>query len=127
MFLSAYPHVYTQDINQALRFYRDLLGFKQTFQFPDKGQPDHVELRLGDSVIALTTNDAVKDDGVSAPTPGHPFQLTVWAEAADQAVEHLREAGVPVVIETHDHMSGNRRAYVTDPDDNWIAIVSRKK
>lgn len=127
MFLSAYPHLYTSDINQALVFYRDLLEFEQTFQFPDKGVPEHVELRLGDSVIALSSYAAAEKDSVSRPTPGHPFQLTVWAEDADQATDHLREAGVPVVIESEDHKAGNRRAYVTDPDGNWLAIVSREK
>ncbi|WP_047980208.1 VOC family protein [Ornithinibacillus contaminans] len=127
MFLSAHPDLYTKDIHQALKFYRDLLGFKQTFQFPKEGEPEHVELRLGDSMIAITTNTAAAIGGVSAPTPGHPFQLTVWADDADEEISRLQEAGVPVIIDTHDHKAGNRRAYVTHPDGNWVAIVSRKK
>ncbi|PTX55022.1 glyoxalase/bleomycin resistance protein/dioxygenase superfamily protein [Melghirimyces profundicolus] len=41
-------------------------------------------------------------------------------------INRLREAGVPVVIAPEDQKTGNRRAYVTDPDGNWVAIVSHK-
>ncbi|WP_066399580.1 VOC family protein [Neobacillus mesonae] len=127
MFLSAFPNLYTSDINRSLTFYRDLLEFEETFRFPDKGEPEHVELRLGDSMIALTTYAAAKEGSVSAPTPGHPFELTIWAEDADQAVNRLRVAEVPVVIEPKVHKAGVRRSYVSDPDGNWLAIVSRNK
>jgi catechol 2,3-dioxygenase-like lactoylglutathione lyase family enzyme len=43
---------------------------------------------------------------------------------ADDAVAGLRAAGVPVLVEPSGHVSGNRRAYVADPDGNWIAVVS---
>ncbi|MED4207609.1 VOC family protein [Neobacillus mesonae] len=127
MFLSAFPNLYTSDINRSLTFYRDLLEFEETFRFPDKGEPEHVELRLGDSMIALTTYTAAKEGSVSAPTPGHPFELTIWAEDADQAINRLRAAEVPVVIEPKVHKAGVRRSYVSDPDGNWLAIVSRNK
>lgn len=125
MFLSAFPSLYTSDINRSLTFYRDLLEFEETFRFPDKGEPEHVELHLGDSMIALTTHAAAKEGSVSMPTPGHPFELTIWAEDADEAINRLRVAAVPVVIEPKIHKAGILRSYVADPDGNWIAIVSR--
>ncbi|TLS36020.1 VOC family protein [Pseudalkalibacillus caeni] len=127
MFLSAFPSLYTTDINRSLRFYRDLLEFEETFRFPDKGEPEHVELRLGDSMIALVTYAVAKEASVSAPTPGHPFELTIWTEDTNQAINRLRRAAVPVILEPKDHVAGIRRAYVSDPDDNWLAIVSRNK
>ncbi|WP_409271556.1 VOC family protein [Neobacillus sp. SCS-31] len=127
MFLSVFPSLYTADINRSLKFYRDLLEFEETFRFPDTGEPEHVELRLGNSMIALTTYEAAKEGSVSSPTPGHPFELTIWAEDADQAIDRLRSAEVPVIIEPKVHKAGITRAYVSDPDCNWIAIVSRKK
>ncbi|MCG7346282.1 VOC family protein [Sporosarcina sp. ACRSL] len=126
MFLSAFPSLYTSDINSSLTFYRDLLEFEETFRFPDTGEPEHVELRLGNSLIALTTYAAAKEGSVSAPTTGHPFELTIWAEDAEHAINRLREAEVPVLIEPKVHNAGIRRSYVSDPDGNWVAIVSRK-
>lgn len=125
MFLSAFPNLYTLDINRSLTFYRDILEFEETFRFPAEGDPEHVELRLGDSMIALTTYAAAKEGSVSAPTPGHPFEISIWAENAGEAINRLREAGVSVVIEPKVHKAGVHRAYVSDPDGNWIAIVSR--
>lgn len=127
MFSSAFPSLYVTDIHQSLTFYRDLLEFEETFRFPDKGEPEHVELRLGNSLIALTTHAAAKEGSVDAPTPGHPFELCIWSENAYLAINRLRESGVPVLIEPKEHKAGVHRSYVSDPDGNWIAIVSRNK
>jgi lactoylglutathione lyase len=127
MFLSAFPSLYVFDMNQSLAFYRDLLEFEETFRFPDNGEPEHVELRLGDSLIGLTTYAAAKEGSVSAPTLGHPFELAIWAEDADEAISRLREARVPILVEPNVSNAGIVRSYVSDPDGNWLAIVSRKK
>ncbi len=41
----ALVNLYTRDIQAGLRFYRDLLGFTETFRTPTDGIPEHVELR----------------------------------------------------------------------------------
>jgi lactoylglutathione lyase len=84
-----------------------------------------VELRIGDVTLAVSSRDVVTDQGLPAPSGGHPFELVAWCDSADEAVAGLRAAGVPVVVEPHEHVAGNRRAYVTDPDGNWIALVSK--
>jgi len=119
-FLSVMPNLYVADIGQAAAFYRDLLGARQTFAVPT-----HVEFRLGDVTIALSSRDVLRDEGLTVPTPGHPMELVVWCDSADDAVATLRAAGVPVLVEPHDG-HGHRRAYVCDPDGNWIALVSDK-
>ena len=49
--------------------------------------------------------------------PGQPVRIRRGGE--------LRVAGVPVLVEPQRHVSGHDRAYVADPDGNWIAVVSR--
>jgi predicted enzyme related to lactoylglutathione lyase len=49
----------------------------------------------------------------------------VGCDSADDAVAALRAAGTPVLVEPYSHGSGFRRAYVADPDGNWIVIASR--
>jgi len=119
-FISVMPNLYVADIDRAAAFYRDLLGATQTFAVPT-----HLEFRLGDVTIALSSRDVVRDEGLLPPTAGHPMELVVWCDSADEAVAALRAAGVPVLVEPHDG-HGHRRAYVTDPDGNWIALVSDK-
>ncbi len=100
-FMSVMPNLYTADVERAVAFYRDLLGCTQTFRTPAVGPAEHVELRLGDITIALSSRDAVQEEGLPAPTAGHPMELVVWCH-------------------------GHRRAYVADPDGNWIVLVSKK-
>jgi catechol 2,3-dioxygenase-like lactoylglutathione lyase family enzyme len=41
----------------------------------------------------------------------------------DAAIARLRAARAPVLVEPYDHVAGHRRAYVADPDGNWLALV----
>jgi lactoylglutathione lyase len=126
-YLSVMPNLYTADVERAVAFYRDLLGSRQTFRSPAEGPAEHVELRLGDVSIALSSRDAVQREGLPAPTAGHPMELVVWCDSIDDAVAALHAAGTPVLVEPYSgHVSGHRRAYVADPDGNWIALVSKE-
>jgi lactoylglutathione lyase len=124
-FSSVMPNLYVADVERSAAFYRDLLGAAETFRTPADGPAKHVELRLGGVVIALSAATEVPLQGLPTPTPGHPFELVVWCDSADDAVEGLRAAGVPVLVEPSSHASGTCRGYVTDPDGNWVALVSR--
>jgi lactoylglutathione lyase len=42
MFVSSLVNLYTRDIEAELRFYRDLLGFAETFHTPAEGVPEQV-------------------------------------------------------------------------------------
>jgi lactoylglutathione lyase len=121
---SVMPNLYSADVERAAAFYRDRLGGTQTFRTPATGVPEHVELRLGDVIIAISSRDAVARQGLPAPHPGHPMELVVWCDSADDAVAALRAAGTPVLVEPHNHAAGHRRAYVADPDGTGIALVS---
>ncbi len=124
MFMSVMPNLYTADLERSAAFYRDLLGGTQTFRTPAEGPAEHVELRLGDVTVALSNRDAVQREGLPAPTAGHPMELVVWCDSADDAVAALRAAGTPVLVEPYS-AHAHRRAYVADPDGNWIALVSK--
>ncbi len=92
-FMSVMPNLYTADVERAVAFYRDLLGCTQTFRTPAVGPAEHVELRLGDITIALSSRDAVQEEGLPAPTAGHPMELVVWCDSTDDSVAALHAAG----------------------------------
>jgi lactoylglutathione lyase len=125
---SAFPIVYVEDLPAALRFYRDLLGFAVNYQFPEEGEPVFVGLDLNGSEIALAD---VSDPDAAAihgrplrPVSGHRFELCVYTEDVDGAVEELRAAGVTVLAEPVDQPWGERLAYVEDPDGNPVMITA---
>jgi lactoylglutathione lyase len=126
MFASAFVNLYTADIEAGLRFYRDLLGFQETFRTPVEGTPEHVELKLNGFGLGLGTVQAAKRvHGVDA-SPGSPAMvLVVWTDAFDAAFEQLKSAGVPVVQPPHDTGNNNRNALLRDPDGNLVEIVAK--
>lgn len=126
MFTSVMPHLYSADVERAATFYRDLLGGTETFRLPSEGPAEHVEVRIGDVTVALSAREAAERVGLPAPTAGHPLELVVWCDSADAAVAALRAGGTPVLLGPHDGEAGNRRAYVTDPDGNWVSLVSKR-
>lgn len=114
---------YTSDVARTVAFYRDLLGFQPTFRYPAEGTPEHVELRLGSSTLAVSGHAAVEAMGLPTPTPGHEQELVLGCASVDAAVDRLRAAGAPILVEPFDHVAGHRRAYAADPDGAWLALV----
>jgi len=126
MFESAFVNLYTRDIEAGLRFYRDLLGFKETFRTPKEGTPTHVELTLHGFGLGLGTVEAARRvHGIDA-SPGSPAMvLVVWAADVDRAFEKLAAAGAPVVQPPHHTGNNNRNALLRDPDGNLVELVAR--
>jgi catechol 2,3-dioxygenase-like lactoylglutathione lyase family enzyme len=125
MFTTSMPNIFTRDIEPALAFYRDRLGFSVTFQVPPQGRPEHVVLQLGDSRLALSTNRAIAAVGLD-PTSGNSFELVVWCDDVDGEAARLHAAGAVILVEPYNHIAGHRRAYLADPDGNWLALVDAR-
>lgn len=120
-------NLYTNDIEAGLRFYRDRLGFTETFRTPREGTPEHVELKLDGFLIGLGTVEAARRvHGVEA-APGRPAMvLVVWTDDVDAAYQELTAAGAPAVQPPHDTGNSNRNALLRDPDGNLVEIVAKR-
>jgi lactoylglutathione lyase len=126
MFVSALVNLYTRDIEAGLHFYRDLLGFAETFRTPTEGIPEHVELQLNEFTVGLGTVEAARRvHGIDA-APGTPAMvLVVWTDDVDDAFGKLVAAGVPVLQPPHDTGNNHRNALLRDPDGNLVEIVAK--
>lgn len=121
MFTETFPILSTRDLPRLVGFYRDVLGFTETYRFPAGGEPQYVSLRL----------DAGSDLGIgaepSAPVgPEQRFDLCVYADDCDAAVAHLRAHGARITSEPADMPWGERAARALDPDGNRLVILSRR-
>jgi lactoylglutathione lyase len=117
---NAFPIIYASNLERAARFYRDALGFAETFRFPVDGDPAFVSLSLdGSGGIAL-------GPGPRLPiTPGaRGFELCVYTDDVDEAVADLRDRGYEVLLYPVDQPWGERMAYVADPDGNPVMICA---
>jgi lactoylglutathione lyase len=127
MFADALVNLYTGDIEAGLRFYRDLLGFQETFRTPLEGAPEHVEMRLNGFTLALGTVEAAKRaHGVDAAPGSAAMVLVLWTDDVDTAYEKLVAAGTPAVQPPHDTGNNNRNALLRDPDGNLVEIVAKR-
>jgi len=125
VFVTGFVNLYTHDIEAGLHFYRDLLGFAETFRTPAEGIPEHVELRLNEFMVGLGTVEAAKRVHGVETTPGSPAMvLVVWTDDVDQACTDLAAAGVPVLQPPH-NTGNNRNALLRDPDGNLVEIVAK--
>ena len=126
MFSDAFVNLYTRDIEAGLRFYRDLLGFKETFRTPKVGSPTHVELTLKGFGLGLSTVEAARRVHEVEATPGSPaMNLVFWTEDLQKSFKLLTSAGTLVVQQPHDSGNNNRSALLRDPDGNLVEIVAK--
>ncbi|MBO8188101.1 MULTISPECIES: VOC family protein [Streptomyces] len=120
------PTLFTGDIEAMAAFYRTI-GFVETYRFPTKEEPVFITLKWSAFHLTLADEAAVRAstglDGIGAST-GRRFDITVIVEDVDKTVGALREAGAPVVLDPRDQPWGDRHAYVTDPEGNYVQITT---
>jgi lactoylglutathione lyase len=123
-FTSPMPMLSCRDLAAAVAFYRDLVGFRETYRFPDEGEPAFVALELDGCRLGLgsTSNPPIHGRPYE-PRSGSVYELCIDTADVDRAVEGLRDAGVPVLVEPCDQPWGERIAYVTDPEDHPVMIT----
>jgi catechol 2,3-dioxygenase len=116
-------HLRVADLDRALGFYRDALGFALTADARDMGL-DAAFLAAGDyhHHIGLNTWDSA---GATAPPPGHTGLYHVAFVYPDRrelgrAVQRLLDHGYPIG-HASDH-GGTVSVYLTDPDRNGVEL-----
>jgi lactoylglutathione lyase len=126
MFTDVLVVLYVEDIEKSLKLYRDVFGMTETYRFPQQGAPEHVEVRLGDSILGISSPSGLVSHGMPAVTRGgQPFELAIGTADVDAALEKLRAAGCRIVREPFDSAAGNRVAYLEDFDGNRISIFAK--
>lgn len=125
MFRDPQINYYVRDVEESVRFYRDLFGFEESFRTPPSGPPAHVELRLGDFILGLASIESARSthglDVGGGPPRG---EVCVWADNVDRAYSNLVEQGVESLSSPHDFLGRLRSAWVADPDGNPVQIVA---
>jgi catechol 2,3-dioxygenase-like lactoylglutathione lyase family enzyme len=128
VFGSPQINFHVRDVEASVGFYRDLLGFKETFRTPEQGIPDHVELRLDGFVLGVASIDALLNvHGVGANAGGVPqAELVLWTDDVDKEIARLGAQGVRVLSAPHDFLDSLRAAWIADLDGNPIQVVMRR-
>ncbi|MBW0252874.1 VOC family protein [Cellulomonas sp. PS-H5] len=94
------------------------VGFVEVRRQDDAtGAVVHAELRLGDAVVMVASDDAAyqRPPLVGRSTGSGVYLLVEEPAAVDAFTERARAAGARVVVEPEDTPWGSRRARVLDP------------
>jgi catechol 2,3-dioxygenase-like lactoylglutathione lyase family enzyme len=115
--------IYADDLDQAERFYRDVLGL--TVRGKEAGR--HVFLQVGDRDLLLVFRTQTTIQGEHLPAhgavgPGH-FALGIAAGDLDAWRERLREHQVAIEHEEAWALGG-RSLYFRDPAGNSVELIT---
>lgn len=121
-------NIYTDHLGESLRFYGELLGFRETFRVPREGVPEHVELELGRLNLGVSTTEALRrNHGLTAGGGPPRGEVVLWTTDVDTAYASLRFNGATSLSAPHDFAGGAlRAAWVGDPDGNPVQLVHRR-
>jgi catechol 2,3-dioxygenase-like lactoylglutathione lyase family enzyme len=118
---------YVQDIEASASFYRDLLGFTETFRTPQRGTPVHVELGLDGFTLGLATIESLRDThGVTGGTGPPRAEVVLWSDDVDAAIADLSAKGVKLLSPPHDFAASLRASWIADYEGNPVQIVMRR-
>lgn len=115
--------LYVSDVRRSVEFYT-LLGYESRYQFPLEGDPHYVGLERGESSLGIA--DSGWPEAQLGITVGAAprFELFVYVDDVEAEIEKFRAAGYPVLQEPATMPWGERQAYLTDPDDNPVALAT---
>lgn len=117
-FRDAFAILQVADVAASLRFYRDELGFRIEYAFPDEEEPQFVALEIEGGKLALGQARGAVESGSAA--------VWLYTDDVDAAFAELRQAGAPVVAEPEDQPWGERVAAVADPDGYTVYLGAAK-
>ncbi len=112
------------DLETALAFYRDTLGFKEMMRisYPETGKLMLVYLRVTDTqYVELFPNGKGSVAPDEETTSMHHVCLQV-SSIADVAAS-LKKLGVPLFREPKLGLDGNNQCWIKDPDGNRIEFM----
>jgi lactoylglutathione lyase len=120
-FREPFPILYVDDVAAAAERYVAALGFQHAFRFPEEGEPEFVFLKLEPLGIALSSRRGYPERF----NRGRDFELCVYTDDTDAAVEGLRACGFEEVRPPTDEPWGERMAYFRDPDGHLVHVTAR--
>jgi 4a-hydroxytetrahydrobiopterin dehydratase len=117
-FREAFPILHASDPEALAGFYREALGFEEGFRFPPDGPLEYAFLKLPPLGIGVGR----RPSDATPPSESREFELWIYADDADTAVERAVSAGAKVLEPPVDQPWGERVGLIADPEGFRIRI-----
>jgi len=123
MYREVFPILYVSDMEQSLQLYCGLLGFSVSYRWPIEGLSNFAFLKLPPLGLGLATANEMGGH-VKLPAERAQFELCVYVDDVDEAVNQLIAHGVVQLRAPKSQPWGERNAYLADPDGYPIQITA---
>ncbi|MBK9511490.1 MAG: VOC family protein [Cytophagaceae bacterium] len=74
-FLKSLVVVYCSDIQASAHFYGEILGLETCYRFPKIGEPEHIEYKIRESVIGISSFKGLQSHGLPVEVSDIPSKL----------------------------------------------------
>lgn len=113
---SVTPYMTLRDAGSALDFYARAFGAELVMKLdmPD-GKVAHAEIRIGDSIVMMSEENAEWGNLSPLALGGSPVHLMIYVPDADAAFARALAAGGEQVRPVEDQFYGDRSGTVKDP------------
>jgi catechol 2,3-dioxygenase-like lactoylglutathione lyase family enzyme len=119
--------IVVRDIDAALGFYRDTLGFKPAGDDSMPGGMHMWRLMCGTSMIKLVTFERTPQGEAPKGAIGKGFGYRYWTLSVSNLAEIVaacEAAGRKVAVPVTNIRPGVEIAIVEDPDGNWVEFLA---
>ncbi|MCL6459462.1 MAG: VOC family protein [Gorillibacterium sp.] len=114
----------TDDMDKALDFYCNKLGFQRIYDMPDEaGNPWLIYLRVKDGTFLELFYDGTKQLHLSDSSAGF-MHMCLECDDVYKTVEELRSRGVEIDVEPSQGKDKNYQAWIHDPNGNKIELMT---
>jgi uncharacterized glyoxalase superfamily protein PhnB len=120
-FLGIAPYFFVRDINKAVAYYRDVLGFKVEKIW---GEPPCFAMPSRDGLIVMLSEQCDESRIRPNGADGEFWDAYIWVKDADKLFAEFKSKGATVVYEPVDReFYGNREFAVKDLDGYVLAFA----
>ncbi len=119
----AHLAVVASDIERAVEFYTDTLGFRETLRLHTDHSGTIVFVSLNGTQLELFGGGRPREPGEDEGKVGYPH-IALAVDDVDAEYARLKTQGVEFDMPPTDAESGIRLAFFRDPDGNRIEIIT---
>jgi catechol 2,3-dioxygenase-like lactoylglutathione lyase family enzyme len=120
------PMIYSTNLEESIRFYRDVLGFEVEEYYPNQESPTWVCIRIGDDYLGIgKTFSDIHHKLHPRGVDGSGVQFYISVENVDEQYEKYRSK-LEIIDEIENKPWGGREFTFKDPDGYLISFCAEQ-